>query len=104
MRDEQKDLKRLADAFFDELCMLDIEYGGIGLDPKRPFGNSDVERDILELLDCEPEGDDGEAECYSSKQRAYAESLYREKLIPYLRNQWAILTATADSMKLPRVP
>lgn len=83
-RDIKQDLRKLADAFFDELCMLEVEYGGIGLDPKRPFGNSNVERDILELLDCEPE-DDGD---HSQEQREYAEDLYRNKLIPYLQAKW----------------
>jgi hypothetical protein len=91
MRDEQKDLKRLADAFFAELCMLEWEYGGIGLDPKRPFGNSDVDADMLELLDMEPEGDDGDGPCFSSTQRDYVADLYREKLIPYLRKRWSEL-------------
>lgn len=87
-RNEQDDLKKLANAFFAELCMLEWEYGGIGLDPKRPFGNSNVERDILELLDCEPDGDDGEPESFSSEQREYARQLYRDKLIPYLRAEF----------------
>ena len=92
MRNEERDLKVLADAFFAGLTMLAWEYGGIGLDPKRPFGNSDVEGDMLELLDWEPEGDDGGGPCYSSKQRDYVATLYREKLIPYMRAQWAKLT------------
>lgn len=92
MRDKQQDLKRLADAFFAELCMLEWEYGGIGLDPKRPFGNSDVEGDMLELLDWEQEGDDGDGPCYSSEQREYVSGLYRDDLIPYLRKRWAELS------------
>ena len=87
-RNEQQDLKVLADAFFDQLDWLPWEYGAPGLDPKRPFGNSDVEGDVLELLGCSPEGDDGDSACWSSKQRAYAEMLFREKLIPYLREHW----------------
>lgn len=90
-RDEQQDLKTLADTFFERLSLIWLpwEYGAPGLDPRRPFGNSDVEGDVLELLGCEPEGDDGEAACWSSKQRAYASELFCEKLIPYLREQWA---------------
>ncbi len=90
-RNQEKDLKVLADAFFAELCMLEWEYGGIGLDPKRPFGNRDVDADMLELLDWEPEGDDGDGPCFSSMQREYVASLYREKLIPYLRKRWSEL-------------
>lgn len=89
MRDEQKDLRRLAGRFFDELMILPWEYGAPGLDPKRPFGNSDVECDILDdVLGAEPEGDDGGGPCFSSAQRQYARSLYLSKLIPYLQAKW----------------
>lgn len=79
------DLAALASAFFDNLEIQYGEYGGIGLDCKRPFGNSDVESDILELIGEVMEGNDGEDDCWSSKQRDYARSLYHEKLIPYLK-------------------
>ena len=88
-RNEQKDLKVLADAFFRELFISDCEYGGIGLDPKRPFGNSSVERDMLELLDVAPEGDWDEAESFSDAQCEYVRDLYHKKLIPYLRVRWS---------------
>lgn len=88
-RDEQADLKILADAFFKGLFFNDwCEYGSPSLDCKRPFGNSNVEGDILELLDAEQEGDDGDGPCWSSKQRKYAADLYRVKLVPYLKNFW----------------
>lgn len=88
-RDERADLKILAGAFFKELIWDDgCEYGNPGLDCKRPFGNSDVEGDILELLDAEQEGDDGDGPCWSSHQRRYAADLYRRKLIPYLKLLW----------------
>lgn len=87
--DKQEDLAKLAQAFFDNLQLDDCEYGAIGVDCKRPFGNSDVESDILELLGYEPDGDDGESACWSSKQREYAETLYRGELIPYLRTMWS---------------
>lgn len=87
-RDETKDLETLADAFFSSLIISQYEYGGIGVDPKRPFGNSDVEGDMLELLACEPEGDDGDGPCWSSMQRGYVTDLYQGKLIPFLRAQW----------------
>jgi hypothetical protein len=44
-----------------------------GLDPKRPFGNSSVEKDILELLDIIEWNEE-----YSEKQREYAANLYQE--------------------------
>lgn len=59
-RDTTADLQVLANAFFQNLMVSNYEYGGIGVDSKRPFGNSDVEYDILEMLGCEAEGDDGE--------------------------------------------
>ena len=87
-RNEENDLLTLANAFYRELYFEDgCEYGSPALDCKRPFGNSDVEADVLELLEWEPEGDDGYDTCYSSKQREYARELYREKLIPYLKRE-----------------
>ena len=89
MRDEQKDLQKLARRFFEELDILPWEYGAPGLDPKRPFGNSDVEQDILDdVLEEAPAGDDGDGPCYSSEQRQYARSLFLSKLIPFLQAQW----------------
>lgn len=87
-RNKARDTHILAAAFFDGLHIDDCEYGGIGLDPKRPFGNSDVNADILEMIGAEPEGDDGDGPCWSSGQRAYAQSLYHEELIPYLKEVW----------------
>lgn len=77
----------LADAFFANLQRNDCEYGGWEIDPKRPFGNSDVEGDILEMLDEKPEGDDGDAACWSSSQREYAAKLYAD-LGDFLRDEW----------------
>jgi hypothetical protein len=85
-RDEQKDLKILAKAFFDNLEYdPNCEYGSIGVDCKRPFGNSDVEDDILEMVGCEPEDIECGDKVWSKAQRQYAESLYCEKLVPYLK-------------------
>lgn len=81
------DMAKLATAFFDNLQKDDCEYGAIGVDCKRPFGNSDVEGDILELLGAKPEGDDGDAECWSRAQREYAAGLY-DNLIPYLQGKY----------------
>jgi hypothetical protein len=87
-RDERLDLNALAKEFYDRLQIDDCEYGGIGLDSKRPFGNSDADADILEIIGWEPEGDDGSGPCWSSEQREYASDLYHEKLIPYLRKRF----------------
>jgi hypothetical protein len=88
------DVHKLAEAFFNWLCIDDCEYGGIGLDSKRPFGNSDADGDILKIIGAEPEGDDGDSACWSSVQRDYAYSLYHEDLIPYLREIWAEFDAS----------
>jgi hypothetical protein len=82
------DMLKLEKAFFNALQRNNYEYGGIGIDCKRPFGNSDVEADILEMLDAKPEGDDGEAECWSSGQRAYAAAMY-SGLIKWLQDKYA---------------
>ena len=88
-RDIQKDLKALADAFYNNLMIDNCEYGGIGLDDKRPFGNSSVTYDILEIINMPPA-----FECpncgveYSEEQRDYADSLYHGKLIGYLQQKW----------------
>lgn len=87
MRNEQDDLKKLADAFFDELILLD-PYG-IGNDPYRPFGYKDMHGSVLEIIEWEPEGDD---DSYSEDQYGYAYDLYMVKLIPYLREKWTQIT------------
>lgn len=89
-RDIQRDLELLAAAFFEHLEIDEVEFGGIGLDSKRPFGNSNVEQDILEIIGWDKEGDDGDGPCYAPIQREYARMLYYESLIPFLREQWAL--------------
>jgi hypothetical protein len=79
-------MEKLEQAFFQNLCIDNVEFGGIGLDSKRPFGNSDVETDILEIIGAEPEGDDGYEECFSSAQREYARDLY-SALIGWLQKK-----------------
>ena len=77
MKFRTKDLKTLALAVLANLQRNhDCEYGSIGTDCKRPFGNSDVEGDILEIIGETPKGNDGEEECWSSYQREYAAALY----------------------------
>lgn len=73
VRDEKADLRKLA-----LFVMANMELGEghdrlWGLDGKRPFGNRDWEVDILEELEVKPDGDD---ECYSDDQRAYANDLF----------------------------
>lgn len=80
----------LLTAGFDRvLCDLaSIEYGGWGLDGKRPFGNSYVEGDILEIIGWEPIGDE-----YTQDQEEYASDLYGD-LGEYLRQQWRMRKAS----------
>lgn len=56
----------------------DCEYGAPEIDCKRPYGNSDVAGDIAEILGWKPEGDDGENECLSSRQRTAARKIHEE--------------------------
>lgn len=87
-RDKSDDLFLIASAFFDNLTIDKVEYGAIGVDCKRPFGNSDVEHDMLEIIEWEPESNDGVDYCYSEKQREYVRDLYFNHLIPYLQQWW----------------
>jgi hypothetical protein len=78
------DMLLLEIAFFRNLQRDSCEYGAIGVNCKRPFGNSDVEGDILEIIHAEMQGDDG----WSSDQRKYAASLY-DGLIDWLQKRYA---------------
>jgi hypothetical protein len=54
------------------------EYGAPCIDPKRPYGNGDVENDIGRLLGATMLGDDGDGPCYSSVQRAAFRTWHKE--------------------------
>jgi hypothetical protein len=56
----------------------DCEYGAPEINPKRPYGNSDVAGDVAEILGISPEGDDGYGDCLSKSQREYCDKLHRE--------------------------
>jgi len=60
--------------------------GSVGLDGKRPFGNSDVERDICEILGW-PVGEDGCTE----EQIKQAEAIHVE-----LKDALSVVLVTAD--------
>jgi len=84
-RDRKADLSKLADAFFDHLERKQrCEYGGWGLDDKRPFGNSFVRGNILEIIGWKEEGEDDD---WTDEQLQYAEALYDE-LGEFLRSEW----------------
>jgi hypothetical protein len=64
----------------------DIETGAPAIDPKRPYGNSDVEFDVLQDLGIEP-AERGEVDArywpqgypeWSDAQREWAAKLHRE--------------------------
>lgn len=87
-RNRTDDLEKLAHAFYKNLEIDIVEFGGIGLDSKRPFGNSDVCEDILRIIGWAKEGrEDGEA-CYTEAQKNYVYNLYHRHLIPFLRKNW----------------
>lgn len=97
-RSQKKDLEKLSNAFYSNLEIIPYEFGGIGLDPKRPFGNSSVPEQILQIIGWNPEipGEDSENE-YSDRQIDYAVHLYKDKLIPYLKYQWKRRTKTHNT-------
>jgi hypothetical protein len=78
------DLEKLEKAFF---ANLQHEYGRIGLDQKRPFGNSDLHADILTIIGAIPAGDDGHGPCWHSQQIAYAAALYKG-LVEWLQKKY----------------
>lgn len=91
-----RDLFVLATAFFENLEYDgSCEFGSIGVDCKRPFGNSWVENDILEMIGEESGEDNGD---WSEEQLEYARRLYQEALIPYLKDMWQSITVMRESM------
>ena len=60
----------------------DNEFGAPAIDCKRPYGNSYVEGDVLEILGVEPAHShrDGTEE-YSDEQEVYARKLHEETLM-----------------------
>lgn len=60
------------------VCWNDIEAGAPTIDPKRPYGNGDVWKDVCRILRWPKEGDDGHEACWSSAQIKRARVLHRE--------------------------
>jgi hypothetical protein len=86
-----KDLQRLEEIVFDHLA--EGELGGLELDYKRPFGNSYVQGDILDLLGkTREDGDD-----WSKEQELYASQLYSEVLRGLRKKYGTGGTHTPDS-------
>jgi hypothetical protein len=80
-------LFKLANEYYKYLVFYDDsgEYGGVGTDCKRPFGDSSVEESILEIIGVKPACKNCE---YTTEQLEYARKLYTEDLIPYLTQCW----------------
>ncbi len=90
-RNRDHDMRELADAFYDNLEREQhCEYGGWGLDDKRPFGNSWVVGDIAEIIGLklmpDMEDEDEEREAYA-KAEDYCHGLY-DDLGAYLKMKW----------------
>ncbi len=80
-------MEALADAFYEELTREQYcEYGGWGLDDKRPFGNSYVVGDMADIvgIDLPDEEDDARDEV-----EAYLHELY-DDLGLYLKYRWEL--------------
>lgn len=82
-RNRQEDLQKLAFAFLN-LLMSD---GYLNLDNKRPFGNSDVDQDVLKIIGCKLEPDAEDNMCYSEEQYDYARKLFYHELVPFLKSK-----------------
>jgi len=88
-RDLESDLSLLADAFISNLEMVD---GGencyVGLNPKRPFGNSDVLYDVRRIIGLTEEDDElGDRHPTFKAKYRYSQALYHEALVPFLKNR-----------------
>lgn len=57
------------------------EAGAPCVDPKRPYGNGDVEADVCKILRWTMEGDDGDGPCWSSKQRDAARKRHESTVL-----------------------
>lgn len=82
-----KHMEWLADQFFDCLQRDNCEYGGWGLNSKRPFGNSSVELDIAEILGFEINDVLDENGDLKDEFANYLNSLY-DDLGVFLRYKW----------------
>ena len=85
IRNKIEDLTAIATAFFDNLIVGKFGEGkGIGLDSKRPFGNSSYRFDLLEIIGWEPEEEDE----YTEEQKEYVRCLYFDELVPFMKRVW----------------
>src|SRR5688572_21019229 len=78
-RNRTEDMFKLADAFYQNL-ELDNSYspGAWGLNIKRPFGNSSILLDVLQIIGIDYESYDRLSESDKEKADEYANDLYLE--------------------------
>lgn len=85
---KQEPLRLLAAAYFEALEFLSpYNTGSPMLDCKRPFGNSSVDVDVLEIIGVDPEEEEDGNMVYSKDQMNYGRELYVEELVPYLKEK-----------------
>ena len=95
MRNKEEDLIKLADHFMTHpLYFGGGEWGGVGQDCKRPFGNSDVVKDIMGIIGWEAEF----APDFGAEQHNYAVELHVE-LAEYLPKRFNSLLKTERCME-----
>jgi hypothetical protein len=99
-RDKEVDLMKLADRFMEELFFYNGGgYGAPTIDTKRPFGSScGIEGDILEIIGWEQIDSDRDYSGYKEQQQ-YAADLYREDLVPFLKQKWKELKRPSISVE-----
>ncbi len=87
--EQLKHFETLADAFFENLEYSNIEFGGLGLNAKRPFGNSSVEPDLAEIVfgDRNVIYDPNQEGFYDEDKASYLRWLYFN-LGEYLQKRW----------------
>jgi hypothetical protein len=71
----EKHIKLLKRAYVE---WLEIESGAPAIDPKRPYGNSDVVKDVAEILGLEPIIDRYGEKTWTHEQGKLCEKLHRE--------------------------
>ena len=88
--EKERHLELLAAAFWENLTFSEGScYGYVGLEDKRPFGNSNVEDSICDIIGLVPNTDEFGLIDYTTEQLKYAGKLYREDLIPYLKAKYS---------------
>ena len=79
-RNREADLDILADEFCENLTRGDCEYGGWGHDDKRPYGNSQVAYDIIDIIGIK-------CDDVSDELKEYANDLYSD-LGSHIARRW----------------